>query len=234
MCNYEPMLVMDSQRVHWLLSCLLAHYGPQHWWPGHDPFEIMVGSVLTQNTSWSNVTKAIARLVAADALAPERMLNMPIAELGELIRPAGFFNVKARRLSNLCQFVLSTGGLHALEQWETSKLREALLKVNGIGPETADDILLYAQNRPVFVVDSYTRRIGSRLGLFDAMASYEDIRAAFQSVTGWGCTQFNELHALLVQHAKMACRKRPQCPDCCLAEGCPRVGVTSHVYAPRV
>jgi len=211
----------DPQRFQQLFQRLRDHYGPQHWWPGDSPFEIMVGAVLTQNTAWTNVEKAIARLVAAECLSPEAIVALPPHELAELIRPAGYFNVKARRLQSLCRFLLEAGGTAALAHRATGPLRQALLMVHGIGPETADDILLYALERPIFVVDAYTRRLGGRLGLLDGTTNYEAIRALFEQALGLNCVLFNELHALIVHHAKNVCRKRPRCGECCLANACP-------------
>ncbi len=204
-----------------LLRRLLQAYGPQHWWPGDTPFEVMVGAVLTQNTAWSNVEQAIARLQAAEVLEPAILANCPPTRVAELIRPAGYFNVKARRLHSLCAFLLEQGGIAGLGRRPTEELRAALLAVHGIGPETADDILLYAFDRPVFVVDAYTRRLGARLGLLTGSEPYEQIRGLFEQALGPDRAAFNELHALIVHHAKYVCRKRPLCRDCCLAEHCP-------------
>ncbi|KOR28552.1 hypothetical protein TI03_04470 [Achromatium sp. WMS1] len=208
-------------RIHQLLKQLLKYYGPQNWWPADSPFEVMVGAILTQNTAWTNVVKAITQLKARDCLTVERMAALNLNDLATLLRSAGYYNVKAQRLYNLCQFILEFGGVEKLDSWETDKLRLALLQVNGIGPETADDILLYAFARPVFVVDTYTRRIGSRLGLFTQKASYETIRALFETALKGQTSQMNELHALLVRHAKQSCRKFPQCIQCILKEACP-------------
>jgi endonuclease III related protein len=210
-----------AHRFHWLFQRLLEAYGPQHWWPGDGAFEIMVGAVLTQNTAWGNVEKAIARLVEAGRLTPEAIVALPPGHLAELIRPAGYFNVKARRLQSLCRFLLEAGGIEALGRRPTAQLRADLLAVHGVGPETADDILLYALERPVFVVDAYTRRLGSRLGLLREPTGYEDIRAAFEGALGLDPSLLNELHALIVHHAKHVCRKRPRCGECCLAAQCP-------------
>lgn len=208
-------------RFRRLFRRLLQTYGPQQWWPGDTRFEIMVGAVLTQNTAWSNVEKAIGRLKAAAVLDARRIADHPPDELAELIRPAGYFNVKARRLQSLCRFLLEAGGIAALERRSTEVLRRQLLAVHGVGPETADDILLYAFERPVFVVDAYTRRLGERLQLLRGGEGYEEIRTAFESAFGPDPRTFNELHALIVHHAKYFCRKRPLCNGCCLAEDCP-------------
>lgn len=214
-----------DSRFRTLYQRLFQAHGPQHWWPGETPFEVMVGAVLTQNTAWSNVERAIGRLGAANRLTPEAILALPLLELAELIRPAGYFNVKAARLRNLCQFLLDSGGEATLGSLSSDRLRLALLAVSGIGPETADDILLYAFARPVFVVDAYTRRIGERLGLLGARDGYEAIRARFESALGPDVALFNELHALLVCHGKEVCRPRPRCQGCVLAEDCSVVGV---------
>lgn len=202
---------------------LYRHYGPQHWWPGETPFEVMVGAVLTQNTAWSNVEKAITNLKQADALDPRAIVSMTHARLARLLKPSGYFNIKARRLRNFCAWYLAQGGVEALSRLATPVLRKRLLAVNGIGPETADDMLLYAFERPVFVIDAYTRRLHSRLGHVRGDEDYETLRALFErSGRGTGKIKlFNEFHALIVRHAKEVCRPRPRCNLCCLAEACP-------------
>lgn len=215
------MKTLPKSRYHQLFQRLFQTYGPQHWWPGETPFEIMVGAVLTQNTAWTNVEKAIGRLKAVDGLDLRFIVNRPADELAELIRPAGYFNVKARRLQSLCRFLLESGGIAVLEERSTEVLRRQLLAVHGVGPETADDILLYAFERPVFVVDTYTRRLGDRLGLLQGGEGYEEIRNQFETAFGPDTRTFNELHALIVHHAKYRCRKRPLCGECCLADDCP-------------
>jgi endonuclease-3 related protein len=199
---------------------LLSHYGPQHWWPADSPFEVMVGAVLTQNTAWSNVARAISNLKEDGRLAPEAIVGLSDVALAELIRPAGYFNVKARRLKNFCQWYLDQGGYDVLSSLETPNLRKRLLSVNGIGPETADDMLLYAINRPVFVVDAYTRRLFSRLGNVNGNEDYEELRRMFEKKIGPDVPKYNEYHALIVRHAKEICRTVPRCNDCCLAHHC--------------
>ncbi|MEE9156776.1 MAG: endonuclease III domain-containing protein, partial [Gammaproteobacteria bacterium] len=199
---------------------LLSHYGPQHWWPADSPFEVMVGAVLTQNTAWSNVARAISNLKEDGRLAPEAIVGLSDAALAELIRPAGYFNVKARRLKNFCQWYLDQGGYDVLSSLETPNLRKQLLSVNGIGPETADDMLLYAINRPVFVVDAYTRRLFLRLGNVNGDEDYEELRKMFEKKIGPDVPKYNEYHALIVRHAKEICRTLPRCNDCCLARHC--------------
>jgi endonuclease-3 related protein len=199
-----------------LYERLLAAYGPQHWWPGDSPFEVMVGAVLTQNTAWRNVERAIVNLKAAGTLAAPAIASMPHADLATLIRPAGYFNVKARRLQAFCRFLVGVGGEEALALRPTDALRRDLLAVHGIGPETADDILLYAFARPVFVIDAYTRRLLSRLGLASGDEGYETLRHGIERALGPDVRVFDELHALVVHHAKVACSARPQCAQCCL------------------
>lgn len=203
---------------------LLKHYGPQHWWPGDSPFEVMVGAILTQNTAWQNVERAIANLVANDALSAEAILAAHPKRLARWLKPSGYFNVKAKRLRNFCRWYQAQGGYAALTSLPTGGLREGLLSVNGIGPETADDIVLYAFERPVFVIDTYTRRLFSRLELLDDTLGYEHLRAHFEQAFARQAERtviFNEYHALIVAHAKSVCRPRPVCSACCLRARCP-------------
>lgn len=207
---------------------LYAAYGPQHWWPGDTPFEVMVGAVLTQNTAWRNVERAIANLKAAGYLSCHGILSCSDRDLAELIRPAGYFNVKARRLKALCAFLAAQGvaerpgALH--ECAPLPELRRRLLAVHGVGEETADSILLYALGLPVFVVDAYTRRIFARLGLIRGTESYGHIQQAFQATLPPEVALYNEYHALIVHLGKHVCRPRPSCPECPLRTLCPRAG----------
>jgi endonuclease-3 related protein len=205
---------------------LYAAYGPRHWWPADSPFEVIVGAVLVQNTSWQNVRKAIDTLRRHDLLEPHALHAVPLDELEELIRPAGYFRVKARRLHNLLDFLVARydGSLEAMSQTGLGELREELLRVNGIGPETADSILLYACGRPAFVVDAYTHRVFTRHGWIGADADYYQIQDHFQSGLPQDVPLFNEYHALLVEVGKEHCRKRPQCEGCPLAEMLPPGG----------
>ncbi|MBD3670608.1 MAG: endonuclease III domain-containing protein [Gammaproteobacteria bacterium] len=202
---------------------LYKHYGPQHWWPGDTPFEVMVGAVLTQNTAWTNVEKAIYNLKLYDALSPHAIVEVPHEQLAQWIRPSGYFNIKARRLRNFCQWYIEQGEYPQLSQWETNELREGLLSVNGVGPETADDIMLYAFARPVFVIDAYTRRIFSRLDYITGDEGYEELREFFEKGLARNRDKvqlFNEYHALIVMHAKDICKMKPSCDDCCLKKVC--------------
>ncbi len=196
---------------------LYASFGPQDWWPGDTRLEIIVGAILTQNTAWSNVEKAIANLRGAGALSSLAALkNIRTRTLAKLIRPAGYYNIKAKRIKNFLRFLSSRyqGSLKAMSAQETGTLRQELLGVNGIGQETCDSILLYAFRRPIFVVDAYTKRIFSRHGLFAAGASYEDLQDAFMKRLPSDERLFNEYHALIVRLGKLVCRKNPDCSSC--------------------
>ncbi|MGD8428845.1 MAG: endonuclease III domain-containing protein [Ectothiorhodospiraceae bacterium] len=212
---------MSAEALWAVYDRLLETFGPQHWWPGDDPFEIMVGAVLTQNTAWTNVERAIQRLRRCSLLDPNAMLAAPEEELADAIRPSGYFNVKARRLRALCRSFLAHEGVAGMDALETGVLRERLLAVHGIGRETADDILLYAFQRPVFVIDAYTRRIFSRLGVVAGDEGYEMLRGLFEGALGENAPVFNEYHALIVRLGKDICRPRPLCPQCPLQAGCP-------------
>ena len=212
---------LPPRRLRAVYRRLLARHGPQHWWPARTPFEVVVGAVLTQNTAWLNVERAIANLDAAGALAPEPLLALPQARLAELLRPSGYFNVKAGRLRAVVAWYRDAGGHARLRRQSTHRLRDALLGLNGVGPETADDILLYAFARPVFVIDAYTRRLLARLGLARGDEPYETLRAAFEHALGADVALFNEYHALIVAHAKHHCRPRPRCDACPLRTLCP-------------
>ena len=208
------------QTVRAVYDRLLDAYGPQGWWPADDAFEVLVGAVLTQNAAWTNVEYALEHLRAADALDPEAILGLEDERLGALIRPSGYFNVKAKRLKALCRHVVDAGGLEALAEKDTLALRRDLLGVNGIGRETADDIVLYAFHRPVFVIDAYTRRIFARMGRIEGNEGYEHLRAEFERVLGPDVPVFQEYHGLLVNHAKEACAVRPRCERCVLRRRC--------------
>ena len=200
---------------------LLSAYGPQGWWPADTRFEVMVGAILTQATAWRNVERAIQRLKAAGALSPERMARLSEGELAELIRPAGFFRQKTRRLRALLRLIGQHGSVEGLLSLPAGELRRQLLSVPGVGPETADSILLYAAGYPVFVVDAYTKRILHRLGLLSGeKAGYEEVQELFESNLPRDPKLYGEYHALLVRHAKEHCRARPRCPGCPLAPVC--------------
>ncbi len=224
----HAFLALSANRpMHDVYQCLFEALGPQHWWPGETPFEVMVGAVLTQNTNWRNVEKAIRNLRKADLLDPVALYAVPVEELEELLRPAGYFRVKARRLRSLLAFLTERygGSLEAMFATNLSTLREELLTLNGIGPETADSILLYAGGLPVFVVDAYTYRILSRHGWIDSEADYHQIQDFFHSRLPDNPALFNEFHALLVYVGKHYCRKRsPECDACPLRDMLPEGG----------
>ena len=225
MIGHKPVTLAHKAMLHRRLvktfDTLFGHYGPQHWWPGDTPFEIMVGAILTQNTAWSNVERAIANLMAKNKLQPQAIIKARHDHLANWLRPSGYFNIKARRLKNYCRWYIGAGEFAGLDRLETSALRAALLGVKGIGPETADDILLYAFERPVFVIDAYTRRLFARLGLVAGTEDYETLRLGFERALGPEVGLFNEYHALIVRHAKEVCRVKPDCSRCVLAAACP-------------
>ena len=200
---------------------LMAAYGHQHWWPADEPFEVMVGAILTQSAAWHNVNKAITNLKAVDALSPETIRRMPLSELALTIRPCGYYNAKAVKLKALAGWFGSRGDdIKNLYAADTNSLRQQLLAIHGIGQETADSILLYAAGKPVFVIDAYTRRIISRLGMAPQRDSYDDYQRLFTANLEADAALFNEYHALLVKLAKDVCRKKPLCRRCCLNDIC--------------
>lgn len=207
---------MITEQLIEIYQLLLERFGPQHWWPGESRFEIIVGAILTQNTNWANVEKAIANLKRADCLGPERLYNLDTLQLAQLIRPAGYYNIKAKRLKNFLTWFFDNfdGQLAQAENLDTCQLREELLSVKGIGYETADSILLYAFDRPVFVVDTYTARIASRHMLIEPDAGYEQLRELFQSNLQQDTKLFNEYHALLVRAGKNYCKPAAKCANC--------------------
>jgi endonuclease-3 related protein len=201
---------------------LLDHFGPQHWWPGETTIEVMVGAVLTQNTNWQNVEKAITNLKDAGVLEFEILLHLPQAVLAEYIRPSGYYNLKAARLQNLLVCIdscLDCGqSVDAFFDEETAFLRDQLLAVKGIGPETADSILLYAGRKPVFVIDTYAYRLLSRHGFVGEETDYEEMQELMLDVLPRDVALYNEFHALIVAVGKAFCtKKNPKCSACPLA-----------------
>jgi endonuclease-3 related protein len=217
-----------AQKLRKVFERMLADFGPQHWWPGDSAFEIMVGAVLVQNTAWRNVERAIDNLREAGLMELAALYALPGAELAELIRPAGYYQVKAKRLRNLLRFVVEEcdGSLDTMFGRGLASLREDLLAINGIGPETADAILLYAGGLPTFVVDTYTHRIVARHGWLDYDATYHDIKDYFESALPNEAALFNEYHALLVRVGKDYCKRAvAQCDGCPLAGMLPSSGI---------
>ena len=202
---------------------LLGKYGHRNWWPAETPFEVMVGAILTQNTAWGNVEKAIRNLNRANALEPGVIAALPVEKLERLIQPSGYFRQKAGRLKCFALYLENqyAGDLGLLFSGSLENIREELLARNGIGPETADSILLYAGHLPSFVVDAYTIRIFSRLGIFNGNEKYAEVRSFFMNHLPADSQLFNEYHALIVEHGKATCKKRnPLCADCPLREEC--------------
>jgi endonuclease III related protein len=205
-----------NEKLMEIYNLLYEAYGPQHWWPGETQIEIAAGAILTQNTAWSNVKKAIANLKNADCLSAQKLYELKIEELAELIRPAGYYNIKAKRLKNFINWFVNeySGDFKLLEDVNTNRLREELLSINGVGRETADSILLYALERPVFVIDAYTARITQRHHLSDPEADYEQLRDLFESNLSQDVPLYNEFHALLVRTGYLYCKPKPKCEDC--------------------
>ncbi|MDI6793452.1 MAG: endonuclease III domain-containing protein [bacterium] len=198
---------------------LYAVYGPQWWWPGESQFEIIIGAILTQNTNWTNVERAINNLKAEGKLTPEELFKIEIRELAGLIRPSGYFNIKAKRLKEFINFLFARyqGSLNKMYEQPMKNLRTELLSVKGIGPETADSILLYGGDMPVFVVDAYTKRIFTRLRLLPEKVSYEETQEFFMNHLPQDVNLYNEYHALIVRWGKEACRPKPRCELCPLS-----------------
>jgi endonuclease-3 related protein len=201
---------------------LLAHHGPQHWWPGDTAFEVMVGAILTQSAAWRNVEKAIANLKAAGAMSPQTLRQLPLPEIAHLVHPSGFYNAKAVKLKSLVDWLgmYCADNIDKLSTIATEELRTQMLSVHGIGQETADSILLYAIGKPVFVIDTYTRRIISHLGLAPDEDNYEAYQVLFMDNLPSDVQLFNEYHALLVYLGKDICRREPLCQQCCLVDIC--------------
>jgi endonuclease-3 related protein len=199
-----------------IYKLLFKRFGPQHWWPGKTRFEIIIGAILTQNTNWGNVKKAISNLKTAKQMIPEALHKLKHEQLAELIRPAGYFHIKAHRVKSFLGWLFENydGKLKNLEQIGTAQLREELLAVKGIGPETADSILLYAFERPIFVIDAYTARVMCRHHLIELGADYSQLQDLFQSNLPQDVKLFNEYHALLVRVGKDFCKPTAKCSDC--------------------
>lgn len=198
-------------------NSLLTAFGPQHWWPGKTQFEVIVGAILTQNTSWTNVARAIENLRGERLLSPTAIETVALDRLEVLIRPSGYFRQKARKLKAFCAFLRAEyrGSLKRMFEAPTIVLREKLLGVFGIGPETADSILLYAGEHPVFVVDAYTKRMLARHGWATREAKYEDLRSMVEQQFPGDTERFNEFHALIVNTGKNYCRAQdPLCGEC--------------------
>lgn len=211
---------MISEQLMEIYRLLYERFGPQHWWPGQSRLEIAVGAILTQNTNWANVEKAISNVKQAGCLNAEALYQLDTAELAQLIRPAGYYNIKTKRLKNLLIWLFDRyrGDLSAPADMDAEPLREQLLSIKGVGRETADSILLYAFEKNIFVVDAYTARIASRHRLIEAGADYESLRRLFQDNLPPQSQLFNEYHALLVRCGKEYCQPRARCASCPLRQ----------------
>lgn len=204
-----------------LYDILIDMYGPQQWWPGDSPFEVCVGAILTQQTKWQNAAKAIENLKDRALLEPSAIAKAEPSEIENLVRSSGFFRQKAARLQGFCRHIVDewNGSVEVLLEQPLEKARSELLALKGIGPETADSMLLYAGEHPVFVVDAYAVRIINRMGLFNGR-DYHDVQRFFENGLSSDAAMFNEYHALLVEHGKNICRTRPRCSDCSITNFC--------------
>ena len=206
-----------THRLNLIYRKLYSFFGPQYWWPADSQFEVMIGAILTQNTHWQNVEKAIDNLKKRNLLSPRKLYRLPQRRLASLITPAGYYNIKAKRLKNFLSFYLKfyNGEPKTMSLKDTQQLRRELLSVNGVGQETADSILLYALDKPIFVIDAYTRRILSRHDIIKKDADYGQIQKLFMNNLKKKVKLFNEYHALLVRLGKEFCLKnRPKCRAC--------------------
>ncbi len=205
-----------GRRLMEMYRLMLDRFGPQGWWPAENPFEMMVGAVLTQNTNWSNVARAVENLRREELLDVHRLHDVPPEDLAAAIRPAGYFNIKAGRLKNLIRFIMERygGEVDLMLQEGPDALRHGLLGIKGIGPETADSIALYAAQHPFFVVDAYTHRILARHRMVEEQASYYEIQELFMDALPVDVPLYQEFHALIVRTGKDCCRKKPRCEIC--------------------
>ena len=214
---------MNCECTEWaqLHDLLLQAYGRQNWWPGREnPFEVVVGAILTQRTTWTNASRAVDLLRREGFLTPKAIRQVDLARLEELVHPAGFYHAKAATLKGFCDWIEKAGGLAQLLSQPLASLRPALLSVRGIGEETADAILVYAAGLPSFVVDAYTRRLLGRLGWIVGDESYAEIQSCFTAALPGGVRVFAEAHALIVHHGKTHCRPQPICEGCPLSSLC--------------
>lgn len=213
------MITGNNQTLIEIYNLLLSSFGPQNWWPAETELEMMVGAILTQNTSWNNVEKAILNLKEKSLLSIQNLSQIPASILAEYIRPAGYYNLKVKRLKNLINFIVDryNADINTLFSLDTEAIREELLTVKGIGLETADSIVLYGAGRPIFVVDTYTHRILTRHSLIEEEAGYNDLQSFFMDNLPNDVELFKEFHALIVKTGKDFCRRRALCSNCPLA-----------------
>lgn len=208
---------MAKNNIKEVYQKLYLRFGPQNWWPGDSPFEVIVGAILTQNTNWQNVAKAIANLKEAKVLSPKKLYRLSEAKLAKLIRPSGYYNIKAKRIRSFLDFLFKNygGNLNRMFKRPLRDLRNEILGVKGVGPETADSILLYAGGFPIFVVDAYTKRIFSRYKLIAEDSDYVEVQGMFMQNLKKDVRLYNEYHALIVRLGKEICKKNnPKCEVC--------------------
>ncbi|MBT9159332.1 MAG: endonuclease III domain-containing protein [Dehalococcoidia bacterium] len=210
------------QSLEQIYRRLLDRYGLQHWWPADEPFEVIIGAILTQSAAWANVEQAIINLKEAGALNPATLNRIPIDDLARFIHPSGYYNAKARKIKAFVERLGASygGSLEGMLALDIDALRRELLSIYGIGQETADSIILYAARKPIFVIDAYTRRIMSRIGLTADEGNYAALQALFMENLPSDEKLYNEYHALLVRHGKEACKTSPLCHHCCLSDLC--------------
>jgi endonuclease III related protein len=226
MLKYIEVNKTHNRKLLDIYTLLLECYGPQHWWPAGDPFEVMVGAILTQSAAWTNVEKAIVNLKNAGVLNPVALRVISFPELAGLIHACGYYNMKTRKLRALAEWfgLRFDDNLNTMKNTEINLLRQQLLEVYGVGEETADSILLYACEKPIFVIDAYTRRIVDRLGFRMRSCQYAAYQSFFMENLAQDVRLYNEYHALLVAQGKNYCRKEPRCEKCCLTEICIKIG----------
>lgn len=238
--QFIPLLVTPAQpeRTRKILmeyyDAMSGNLGPMHWWPGQTPFDVIVGAILTQNTAWTNVERAIENLRREKLLSFTAMEKVSLPRLARLIRSSGYFRQKAKKLKAFVRFLRKAygGSLVRMFATPTAKLRQELLVVHGIGPETADSILLYAGNHTIFVVDAYTRRIFTRHALANGEATYDEVRAFFENHLSKDARLYNEYHALIVNTGKNWCRaQKPRCEECPLGKFLPQDGFVAEVHS---
>ena len=214
----NPKQIRNAKfQIRNVYKVLYKKFGPQHWWPGETRFEVIVGAILTQNTNWKNVERAIQNLkLALKSFTPQTLHALNHSQLALLIKPAGYFNVKAKRLKNFLDFLFEEygGSINRMQKEEMPLLRKKLLSVNGIGPETADSILLYAVDKPSFVIDAYTKRLLLRHGIINQKVTYHEMQDLFMRALKSDAPLFNEYHALIVKLGKDFCRVKPKCETC--------------------
>lgn len=206
-----------KKQLMWIYDRLYLKYGPQKWWPAETEFEVVIGAILTQQAPWTNVEKAINNLKSYDLLEPKRLANTEISLIERLIKPAGFYKVKSKRIKNIAR---TYDDLQSAYRMSVDEARKRLLAVEGVGPETCDSILLYAGGIPTFVIDAYTKRLAERYGLIEEAVSYDDLKGMFEKKLKPNERLYNEYHALIVQLGKNHCKSNPLCKECPLTDRC--------------